>query len=242
MHYERRIGLLQNRLLLHQLNKLRFHDIFIKGALEKGLCICLFLALAQLPNEALCAADVTGTLTLLYGPVTIRKVGGKEMSAEVGYKLSVGEVLSTGEKAGAQLVLTDDSTIELSSGTTLRVNQYAFDPERNRRTAVIKVLAGKARFVVFRARNNESRFKVEAGHASIAAGVADFVADILPGETMVAVLDGSVNVKNKSNVTVGQVTLGSNQTTSVREKNPPSGPGIITHEQRRTYSKDVHNS
>lgn len=207
---------------------------------EKGLLYCFLVSFVLLSKTACFAGNAIGTLTLIEGPVTVRKIGGQEVSVTPGDKLRVGDILETGEKSRAQVVLTDDSTIDLSSRTILRVNQYVFDFERNRRTTLIKVPAGKARFAVFRKRDNESTFKVEAGYAAIAAAVADFVAIISPRETTVAVTDGSVGVKNSSYLTVGQIRLGSNQTTIVKEKQMPSAPAVMRHEQRRTYNKDAH--
>lgn len=215
---------------------------FFSGPLHKGIYLFFLLVFTLLPNVALSEENAVGRLTVIAGSVTVSKTVTQKVSpARVGDKIFVGDVLRTGKESRAQIVLTDDSSVNISTGTALRVNQYAIETAINRRTAIIKILEGKARFVVFKQRNNGSAFRVETKQAAISAGTADFVAVVSPGETEVAVLDGGLSVKNISNLTVGVVSLGANQETVVKEKFPPSGPTVITTQQRRTYSKDAQH-
>ncbi len=139
----------------------------------------------------------------------------------------------------AQLVFTDDSLLNLSSDTALRVNQYIYEPEKNRRKAIVKILGGKTRFVIYRERSAESAFYIATDKAAITANIADFVVTVLPSETEVAVLENSVSITNASYLTVGEIRLGINQKTSVKKGTPPSSPSVITPEQRREYIKSV---
>lgn len=196
----------------------------------------------MLPKDALSLEDAVGRLTVIDGSVTVSKTGvEKSFPVRVGDKIFVGDVMKTGKDSRAQIVLAADFSVNMSAGTALRINQYAFETKKNRRTAIVKVLEGRARFVVFGERNNESSFRVETAHAAINARIADFVAVVSPGETTIAVLDGGVNVKNVSYLTVGEVGLGTNQKTVVKEGISPSEPSSITSQQRRSYNKDVHH-
>jgi len=210
--------------------------------LFKGIYLVFLLVFAFLPKEALSKEDHVGRLTVIDGSVTIRKTGAEKVfSASVGDNIFVGDVLNTNKGSRAQIVLTDDSSVNMSSGTALRVNQYAFEIENNRRTAIVKLLEGKARFVVYKQRNIGSAFRVQTGHAEITAGSADFVAVVSPEETEVVVLDGGVSVKNVLYLTVGEIRVETNQKTVVKEKIQPSEPIVITSQQRRTYGKDAHH-
>ena len=102
------------------------------------------------------------------------------------------------------------------------------------------MLGGRARFVVYdKMRGGGSRFVVETQQAAIDAGIADFFVSVSPGETEVAVIGSSLSVRNISSLVVGNVGLGTNQKTVVREKIPPSQPSTLPAEQRRKYIRDA---
>lgn len=187
------------------------------------------------------AADTTiGKLTIVQGTVTVKKPGvEKAVAVGEGDSISVGDVLQTGKNSRAQLVFTDDSLLNLSSDIALRVNQYIYEPEKNRRKAIVKVLAGRARFILYRQMSSDSGFYVETDSALVRAGMADFVVTVLPSETEVAVLENSVSIKNASYLIVDEIRLGINQKTSVKKGTPPSMPSIITPQERREYIKNV---
>jgi hypothetical protein len=189
------------------------------------------------------AADApVGRLILIDGTVTIKRTGiEKTVAAKEGDDISVTDILQTGKNSRAQIVFTDDSVVNMSSEAGLRVNQYVCDSANNRRNAVVKVLKGKARFVIYKYRSRDSGFRVETDKALVTADIADFVVAASPAETEVAVLDNNVSVKNISFLTVGVIRLGANQKTIVKEKTPPSQPSVITLQQRRAYSKDVRD-
>ncbi len=203
------------------------------------LLLLLLLSLALLPGELCASGEVTGRMTLVRGEVNVRRPGSeKPVPMHAGDMLYVGDLLQTGRDAGAQVVLTDESVVNVSSRTSLRMNQYAFDPRIHRRTAVAKVLEGRARFIVHK-QQKESSFKIETAHVLAVFSYADLVVSAKADESAVAVLDGGVSVKNSSELIVGQVRLGDNQTTVVRAKTPPAIPTVLTSQQRRIYSKDA---
>jgi hypothetical protein len=203
------------------------------------LLIALFLAglTGNLP-----AADngPVGIVTKVRGQVTARKTGDeKPATLRVGDALSVGQILQSGKDASVQLVLSDDSIIFLLPNSTLQIGQYTFSSGDNRRAAVIKVIDGSARFVIYKRRSGDSRFAVISDHASINTGNADFVVKVSKNKTEVDNIGRSLGITSSSRLQVGYVHLGTNQRSVVAEKAPPSQPSTITPEQRRKYLKDA---
>jgi ferric-dicitrate binding protein FerR (iron transport regulator) len=198
----------------------------------------LLLWLPLLPAPAFAAAAAAGKWTAVQGRVDVTRVGaGAPRPARPGDAVAVGDLLAAGSGARAQALLADDTVVNLSPGAAIRILQYAFDPASGRRTAVVKVLDGRARFIVAARKN--SRFSVESPQAAIAAAAADFVARVSPDETIVVVLDGSARVKNVSNLIVAEVELRANQSTGVTRKTAPSHPAQITTQQRKEYRDDA---
>jgi ferric-dicitrate binding protein FerR (iron transport regulator) len=200
-----------------------------------------FMLLFVAPGSNLIADDSAGTMTRVQGKVTVRMPGWNNSAAvRAGDSLAVGGVLETAGNSRAQLIFTDGAFIRVLPDTTLRVNQYSYTTEDKRSSAIIQVLGGRARFVVYdKTRSNGSRFVVETEHASIGAGIADFIVSVSPGETEVAVIGSSLSVRNISSLVVGNVGLGTNQKTVVKEKKPPSQPSTLPAEQRRKYIRDA---
>lgn len=113
--------------------------------------LLLILAVFLFPADNLAADTAIGKLTVVQGTVTVKKSGvEKAVAVGEGDSVSVGDVLQTGKNSGAQLVFTDDSLVNMSSDTAVRVNQYIYEPGKNRRKAIVKILGGKTRFVIYR--------------------------------------------------------------------------------------------
>jgi hypothetical protein len=203
--------------------------------------LLFLLLLVMMPDESLFAGDpVAGIITRVRGQVMVRKTGSETDSPlKVGDRIIVGHFVETAKDSGAQLVFTDDSFVDILPGTTLQVKQYEFlaDADINRRTAVIKVSTGRARFVVYKMRSRDSRFAVETDHALVSAGKSDFFITASPSETEIVNIGQSLTVKNVSYLTVGEVVLGANQKTTVKEKTPPAQPATVPPELRRKYLK-----
>lgn len=206
--------------------------------MAKGWCgrFRLALLLGAVAAGDIWAADTVGMLTKVQGRVELVKTATDQARAvKTGDNAAVGEVLRTGKEAWAQLVFTDDSVVMLSPESQLLVAQYAYTPQDNRRSAVLKVRGGRARFVVYKRRSGGSRFVVETVHASMTVGKADFFVTVSPTETEIASIGHPLQVRHVSALIVGRVQVGANQTTTVREKTPPSPPATLAPEQRRKY-------
>jgi hypothetical protein len=201
--------------------------------------VLILAVMLGLPGD-LSADSSAGIITKVRGQVTARKTGDDTIATlKVGDSISVGHIVQSAKGAAAQLVFTDDSVAILLPDATLQINQYGYSAVDNRRTAVIKVTGGCARFVLYKMRSNDSRFSVETGHASISAGIADFFVCASPAATEIANIGSPLSVQNSERLTVGRVLLGANQRSVVADKTPPSQPATLTPEQRRKYLKDA---
>jgi hypothetical protein len=205
----------------------------------RAVCL-LTLALGGLPGQLFAADDSAGIVTRVRGQVTARKTGDeKALTLRAGDAIAVGQILQAAKGGAAQLVLTDDSVIHLLPGTTLQVSQYTFSAGENRRSAVIRVIDGSARFVVYKKRSSDSRFTVWTDHVRIGVGLCDLFIKVSGNATEAANIGPSLGIENISSLVVGRVQLGTNQKSTVAEKEPPSQPSTITPEQRRKYLKDA---
>lgn len=207
--------------------------------LFRHLCL-IALFIGGLPGPVFAAGDSAGIVTKVRGQVTARKTGDeKAVALRAGNALLAGQILQAAKGSAAQLVLTDDSVIHLLPGATLQVGQYSFSADENRRSAVIKLIEGSARFIVYKRRSTDSRFAVLTDQVQIGVGLADFILKISGNATEVANIGPLLGVANTSRLVVGRVQLGTNQRSTITEKEPPSQPAAITPEEQRKYLKDA---
>ncbi|MBN1663682.1 MAG: FecR domain-containing protein [Deltaproteobacteria bacterium] len=200
---------------------------------------CVAFILFAVPAGQLFADDIVGHLTKVQGHVVLSKTGRDHVrTAKPGDHVEVGEFFQTGKNARAQLVLTDNSIISIYPETSLAVLQYVNDPAVNRRSVIIKVRDGGARFMVTRPQPRvESRFTVLTDHASVSVWRADFFVSTSPAETEIVNIGTSFTVAHISKLIVQKVRLDANQRTIVTDKMPPSQPTTLTPTQRKKYIK-----
>jgi hypothetical protein len=199
----------------------------------------LLILLALVFSTVCFAADMPiGQVTSARGMAAIKRPGaGKDLPAARGADFFVGDIIETAPGASAQVTFTDGSFVNLAPASSIRVNQYAFDETRNRRTVRSRVISGTVRFVAHGPAGPGSLLFVECGRAEITAwSPADFAVIASPGAAEVAILRGGAGVKNTSPLIVGTVSLGVSQRTMVRGNTPPSQPDIITAAERKRYT------
>jgi len=184
---------------------------------------------------------IIGSITAARGTAVLKRpLAEHPIVVKEGLAFKVGDVIETGVNSTAQMTLTDDSFMNLGPGSAVRVNQFSFDRATNRRTAIIRVIEGRTRFVIYKLRSPGSAFRVEAGTTLVTpGGFADFVVLASPGLTEVAALESSLNVRNTLPYVIGNVTVGMNQRTAVKEKAPPTVPVVITPQERKQWLKDL---
>ena len=181
-----------------------------------------------------------GIITRVRGQVSARKSGSETIPAlKVGDRITVGGIVETSHESAVQIVLTDDSVVNVLPDTTLFIKQYSYSKDTGRRTAIIKVTTGRVRFILYKLRSPESHFTVEAGYALVSVGLTDFFVNVSLAETEIVCIGQSLTVHNINTLIVGDVWLDSNQKTILKEKTPPSQPATVSPEQRRTYLKDA---
>jgi len=203
--------------------------------------LVVFSTVLCTPSISISGDIAVGRITALHGPVTIKRSGQAEpVKPAVGDGIAVGDVVGTGDGGRAQIALTDESFMNLAGNASLRINQYSFAEKENRRKAVVRVLNGRTRFVVFMVRSPESSFRVESDTASIFVDDrCDIVVEASPALTTVAVLDETVRVRNASSYIIGEARLGVNQSVTVSGNKPPASPGLVSPAERRKYLHEL---
>jgi hypothetical protein len=183
---------------------------------------------------------VAGTFTQVRGLVTARRAGEQtEQAMKSGASIEMGQILTTGQDGWAQLAFLDGSMVTILSNASLFIKHYSYSPDTERRTAVLKVLDGRTRFIIVKSKGSGSWFRVETDQAMLDVGASDFFICASRAETEVVNMGAQISVRNGSNLAIGSVLLNSNQKTILKENTPPSQPATVPPDQRRGYLNDA---
>lgn len=105
-------------------------------------CVCgLLVALLCASPARAAPADRIGHVRTVEGAASIQR-GGATMPATIGADLLRGDVIRTGRPGAIGIVLNDETTVSLGSGSELAVVDFAFDPREGKFALVLKMVKG----------------------------------------------------------------------------------------------------
>lgn len=106
----------------------------------------LLAALACMPATARESSEVIGHIQHLTGAASVLR-DSVVVPGVAGIALYRGDVVRTGKPGAAGVVLTDDTTISLGSGSEIALNDYAFQPKDGKFALALKMVKGTFAYV-----------------------------------------------------------------------------------------------
>ena len=103
-----------------------------------GLCATLLMVAPALAETS----EVIGQIRTLKGSALVER-SDIVLPAAVGMALHRGDLIRTGTPGAAGIVLTDETTVSLGSGSELAMKDYAFDPREGRFASVMRIDEGE---------------------------------------------------------------------------------------------------
>jgi hypothetical protein len=97
-------------------------------------------AIAQPPDE------IVGHIQNLTGTASIQR-GETSLPGVPGAALYRGDVIRTAKPGAVGIVLTDDTTISLGSGSELSLKDYAFNPRESKFALAIRMIKGTFSYI-----------------------------------------------------------------------------------------------
>jgi hypothetical protein len=143
-------------------------------------------------------ADVAGRLTLVQGRVDILRGGQLPATpAKVGVGVETGDVIRTKSLSKAQITFIDNSIMTISPQCRVAVEEYMFDPAKQKRNAVIQLFQGLAHIVVNKVfKMAEPDFIVKTNTAIVGIRGTDFGIRIQPNSSTILNRKGRLQVGN----------------------------------------------
>jgi hypothetical protein len=114
--------------------------------MKLSVCVlCLTLAVAA-PAIAQQPAEAIGHIRNIDGAASIMRDGSVVLGT-AGAPLYRDDLIRTGTPGAVGIVLTDDTTVSLGSGSELSLNDYAFEPKEGKFALVMRMIKGTFSFV-----------------------------------------------------------------------------------------------
>ncbi|SFM94861.1 FecR family protein [Formivibrio citricus] len=110
--------------------------------LMRGLFFLMLLSAPAIAEQP----EMIGHVRTLQGNASIIR-GGVALPAVVGAGVKQGDLIRTDKLGAVGIVLIDDTTISLGSGSELLLSQYNFDPKGGKFSLVMRMVKGTFSFL-----------------------------------------------------------------------------------------------
>jgi uncharacterized membrane protein YgcG len=166
---------------------------------------CIFVAFATR------AADGVGEITRLRGEAQLFRLDRAE-SVSIGTSLIVGDRLTTGAGARAQITFSDGSIVHLGENTTLTVDRYAANPTTGSRQVLLSVAAGLVDAVATKSGNGSFNYAIRSSDGVSAVRGTHWSLQVQSDQTTFFVHEGSVGVESSRG---NRVVVGKGQSVTI---------------------------
>jgi hypothetical protein len=170
-----------------------------KNSQTPVVLLAFFIVAASFSNTVLAQGQPIGKVTTLTGAVEVRHQGETEWAAlKLNDSISFMDTVRTQENSRTQILMEDDSLLNLGEGAELTIREHIYQPDRDRRSSLFSLASGKIRVLVGKVfASEDSSFGVETPTSVIGIRLTQFIVWVASPElTTVVTLDGEVLAKN----------------------------------------------
>jgi len=134
----------------------------------KSIIFAVFITLAF---AAVCfsANNTIGLVTEVKGKAYVVREG-QQHAPEVGFKLKINDVLTTGQDGAIGVIFNDETVLSIGANSEMIVNEYVFNPERSRFSFVVKMVRGTAAYMsglIAKINPEAARFIIPSGSIGV---------------------------------------------------------------------------
>ena len=168
--------------------------------MKKIVTTALTIVLALAPYYASAfAEDAIGYVPSLEGDVPVIRAGEQEKGTlAINNPIHLGDTILPAARSKVQILMEDDSLLNLGENARITIKEHMYQPEKDLRGSVYKLIRGKIRVVVGKLFSDaDSRLEVETPTSIIGIRMTEFMVHVVSPElTVVITLDGEVIAKN----------------------------------------------
>jgi len=168
--------------------------------IKKIITIAMIMAVALgLHYTFVLAVEPIGYVTSLTGNVSVIHAGEEEKTSLcLNDPVYLGDTIQTGANSKIQILMEDESLLNLGEKARITIKDHLYQPEKDFRSSVYKLIRGKVRVVVGKLFSDPaSNLEVETPTSIIGIRMTEFIVWVVSPElTVVITLDGEVIARN----------------------------------------------
>lgn len=202
-------------------------------------CLVLFTPALILAN-----ASSYGLFMVVKGDIKVINAQNQSNAVKVGSKIHPGETVVSGAEARAKIVMSDRNVINISPGTTLKIEKYENNPKTGEKNVLLNLQDGKARTNVEQKYDGEkSKFQIRTPTAVAGVRGTQFLVsfDSSTRMTQVVTLRGAVTFASVDAGAAAQaVMVKKGESTSVAPgAAAPEPPKVLPKEELRRLDQET---
>lgn len=166
--------------------------------MKKIIKVFLFLFILSLMPTLAFAGKKSGygKIVEVEGEVSMKRCGGdKKFKAIKGMKLVEGDILYTGEKSSASIILDNNSQVVIGENSTVNLAEMK-KMEGKKSSTVIQLKKGSVFSKVKKKLTGKERFEIRTSNAVAGVRGTEFYVKVVDGNTYTYVLKGKVELKS----------------------------------------------
>lgn len=197
------------------------------------------------PFSSIAVAKEVGTFTFIKGNVDVlRKGETKTIPAVKGDTVYEKDIVRSKSNSRAHILLSDGSKLNIAQKSRIEIKTFEYKPKEKKKRSFFRVFRGKLRAIVSKLFESAgSSFEVETPTAVAAVRGTDFILEIPESpeadETVLAVFEGKVSIRNKDSKIPGELILEAGETTTVGKTSAPSQPRRFSPSEGELFFKET---
>jgi hypothetical protein len=206
---------------------------------------CFYLVLSLCAIVQASDGKAVGKITAVKGEVLIfHKDSTKGIQAKIKDVVYQFDTIQTMKESRVQMLMEDDSLINLGENARIYLKEYIYIPEEDRRSAALDLLSGKGRFIVGKLyAGRDSKFQVNTSTSVIGVRDTHFIVWVVSPElTTVITIDGTVVAKNVLETLICESAVGKDYSCEIASNKCPTAPTIVPAEEIQKILMDVQLS
>jgi hypothetical protein len=210
----------------------------------KAFLIILSMFLSFTLSNSAFASAAYGILMVVKGEVVIQQKD-KVTPAKVGLKVQPGDTVITKKDARAKLVMVDKNIINISPDSKFVMEKYEYNPEENKKGALLNVIYGKVRTTVNQKYDGEqNKFQVKTKSSVAGVRGTDFLVSYndVTNTSKVVTFEGKVEVGAGLDTTgriINPVYVQPGEFTVAATGTPPTAPMAMSPSEMNTLKEQT---
>ncbi|MBC7467325.1 MAG: FecR domain-containing protein [Bdellovibrio sp.] len=170
----------------------------------------------------------SGQFLIVKGEVKVKKADDQMQVAKVGLKVVPGDTIISGVDSRAKIVMSDRNVISISPSTTLKIEKYSTEKDKDDKNVELSLSEGKVRSDVKQEYDGEkTKYLIRTPTAVAGVRGTQFITSFDSKTNVTEVITLTGKVAFTSIATSSMVEVGKGQSSSMKKDQSPEAPKIV---------------